>query len=102
MHHCTVIGDSPDKVIIDSADLNGQFLAKGTVLKRSNLKSQFSFLSVLPASKMRIKPSPRTIANLTSTWSLHNYSTGKATGNPVGDGSAIIPLKTLSNSPVPL
>ncbi|WP_152442111.1 hypothetical protein, partial [Vibrio campbellii] len=71
--------DSPDKVIIDSADLNGQFLAKGTVLKRSNLKSQFSFLSALPASKMRIKPSPRTIANLASTWSLHNYSTGKAT-----------------------
>ncbi|GAB7222900.1 VirB4 family type IV secretion/conjugal transfer ATPase [Vibrio owensii] len=93
-----VIGDSPDKVIIDSADLNGQFLAKGTVLKRSNLKSQFSFLSALPASKVRIKPSPRTIANLASTWSLHNYSTGKATGNPVGDGSAIIPLKTLSNS----
>ncbi len=93
-----VIGDSPDKVIVDSADLNGQFLANGTVLKRSNLKSQFSFLSALPASKMRIKPSPRTIANLTSTWSLHNYSTGKAIGNPIGDGSAILPLKTRSNS----
>ncbi len=93
-----VMGNSPEKVFADSADLNGQFLAKGTILKRSNLKSQFSFLSALPASKDRVKPSPRTIANFASTWSLHNYSTGKASGNPIGDGSAILPLKTLSNS----
>ncbi|OCH65470.1 conjugal transfer protein TraE [Vibrio diabolicus] len=93
-----VLGDSPDRVMSDSADLNGQFLAKGTVLKRANLKSPFTFLSTLPASKTRIKPAPKTVTNLACTWSLHNYSTGKASGNPVGDGSAIIPLKTLSNS----
>ena len=93
-----VLGESPDKVIANSADFSGQFLAKGTVLKRSNLKSQFTFLSTLPASKERIKPAPKTITNLACSWSLHNYSTGKATGNPIGDGSAILPLKTLSNS----
>ncbi|EOV0110335.1 conjugal transfer protein TraE [Vibrio parahaemolyticus] len=93
-----VLGDTPESVIANSADFSGQFLAKGTVLKRSNLKSQFTFLSTLPASKERIKAAPKTITNLACSWSLHNYSTGKATGNPIGDGSAILPLKTLSNS----
>ncbi|MGR5298444.1 conjugal transfer protein TraE [Vibrio mediterranei] len=93
-----VIGDSPEQVMTDSADLNGEFLTTGTELRRANLKSQFTFLSALPASKTRIKPMPKTTTNLACTWSLHNYSTGKATGNPLGDGRAIMPLKTLSNS----
>lgn len=93
-----VLGQTPERVMTDSADLSGQFLAKGTVLKRSNLTSPFTFLSALPGSQNRIKPMPKTLTNLACTWSLHNYSTGKATGNPIGDGSAVIPLKTLSNS----
>lgn len=93
-----VLGDSPESTLKDSADFNGEFLARGTILRRSNLQSQFSFLSTLPASKNRIKASPKTTTNLACSWSLHNYSTGKSQGNPIGDGSAIIPLKTLSNS----
>lgn len=99
-YHCSlaVFGDSQDEVIQDGADLSGEFMARGTMLKRANLKSQFSFLSMLPASKARVMPSPRTTTNLACTWSLHNYSQGKPHGNPIGDGSALIPLKTTSDT----
>jgi type IV secretion system protein VirB4 len=99
-YHCSlaVFSDTQRGAIEDGNDLSSEFLARQTILKRSNLKSQFSFLSMLPASKIRIKPSPRTTTNLACTWSLHNYSTGKATGNPIGDGSALMPLKTVSDT----
>lgn len=99
-YHCSlaVFSETQEGSIADGMDLSSEFLARGTILKRSNMKSQFTFLSMLPASKTRIKPSPRTTTNLSCTWSLHNYSQGKATGNPIGDGSALIPLKTTSDT----
>ena len=48
---------------------------------------------MLPGSKHRIMPSPRSTTNLACTWSLHNYPQAKRVGNPIGDGSALIPLK---------
>lgn len=99
-YHCSlaVFSDSQDKLIQESADLSGEFLSRGTQLKRSNLKSQFSFLSMLPDSKFRVMPSPRTTTNLACTYSLHNYSQGKKSGNPIGDGRALIPLKSTSDT----
>lgn len=99
-YHCSlaVFSESEQGAILDGNDLSSEFLARGTILKRSNLKSQFSFLSMLPASKTRIKPSPRTVTNLACTWSLHSYSQGKPLGNPIGDGSALMPLKTVSDT----
>lgn len=94
----TIIGESPEQVLKEGSDLAGEFLARGAMFKRANLKSQFTFFSTLPASKQRIKSSPRTTTNLACSWSLHNYSRGKPYGNPIGDGSAILPLKTLSHS----
>ncbi|WP_409202800.1 conjugal transfer protein TraE [Vibrio sp. SS-MA-C1-2] len=99
-YHCSlaVFSDNQEQVVKDGADLAGEFLSRGTMLKRSNLKSTFSFLSMLPASKHRIMPAPKTTTNLACTFSLHNYSRGKKTGNPIGDGSALIPLKTTSDT----
>jgi type IV secretion system protein VirB4 len=100
-YHCTlaVFGDSEAQAIEDGNELSSEFLANGTILKRSNLKSQFSFLAMMPdATKHRIKPAPRTTTTLSSTFSLHNYSTGKKTGNPIGDGTALMPLKSLSDT----
>ncbi|OEF63590.1 conjugal transfer protein TraE [Vibrio cyclitrophicus 1F175] len=99
-YHCSlaIFANSPELAIQNGSDLSGEFSARGTLLKRSNLKSQFSFLSMLPASKQRVMPSPKTTTNLACTFSLHNYSEGKKTGNPLGDGNALIPLKTVSDT----
>lgn len=99
-YHCSlaVYSDTAEGALTDGGDLSSEFLSRGTMLRRSNLKSQFSFLSILPAMKDRFKASPRTTTNLACGWSLHNYSQGKAQGNPLGDGSALMPLKTVSDT----
>ncbi len=99
-YHCSlaVFGDSPAQALKDGTDLNSAFLSKNAIFKRANLKSPFTFLSSLPASTERVMPSPKTTTNLACTWSLHNYAQGKKTGNPIGDGSAILPLKSLSDT----
>ncbi len=48
-------------------------------------------------NKTRPLSTRRTAANLACTFSLHNYSAGKKSGNPIGDGSALMPLKTVSD-----
>ncbi|MGR2997564.1 conjugal transfer protein TraE [Vibrio vulnificus] len=99
-YHCSiaVYDDKQERLIKNATDFIGQFGARSVMLKRSNLKSEYSFLSALPASKHRITPSPRTTTSLACTFSLHNYSKGKSSGNPIGDGSALMPLKTVSDT----
>lgn len=99
-YHATlaVFSETQAGAVNDGAELSGEFMARSTMLKRSNLKSNFSFLSCMPGAKQRVLSSPRTTTNLACGWSLHNYSQGKATGNPIGDGSALIPLKTYSDT----
>ncbi|HHY0626212.1 TPA: conjugal transfer protein TraE [Vibrio parahaemolyticus] len=99
-YHCSlaVFADSPERALKEGADIYGEFLGRHTVFTRANLAAPFSFLSALPASKERMMPSPKSTTNLACTWSLHNYSQGKASGNPLGDGSAVIPLKTRSDT----
>ena len=41
---------------------------------------------------------PKTTTNYATTFGLHNYSHGKKTGNPIGDGSAVMPLQTISKT----
>ncbi|ARR10594.1 MULTISPECIES: conjugal transfer protein TraE [Vibrio harveyi group] len=93
-----VFGDSVSSALDNGTVISSEFLARGTTWKRSNLKSPFTFQSMLPASKVRPLSSPRTVTNFVSGLSLHNFSTGKKDGNPIGDGSAVIPLKTVSDS----
>ncbi|WP_394213466.1 conjugal transfer protein TraE [Enterovibrio calviensis] len=99
-YHCNVmvINDTAKSAVNSGNELASAFLQRGTVLKRSNLKAPYSLSAMLPNSKNRILPSPRTTRNLTCGFSLHNYSSGKASGNPIGDGTALLPLKTVSDT----
>jgi type IV secretion system protein VirB4 len=99
-HHCSlaVFSDTQAGAIEDGNELSALFNNRGALLKRANLRSLFSFFSMLPGSKNRVMPSPRTTTNLACTWSLHNHAKGKAKLNPIGDGSALIPLRTTSDT----
>lgn len=99
-YHCNimVVNDSAKAVIDSGNELASAFLQRGTIFKRSNLKSPYSLSAILPNSSNRILPSPRTTRNLVSGFSLHNYSRGKSHGNPIGDGTALMPLKTTSDT----
>lgn len=66
-------------------------------LKATNIGHE-SFYSHLPGSRLKPFAEPKTTRNLACGWSLNNYPLGKAKGNPIGDGNAIIPLKTPADS----
>ncbi|EGU31275.1 conjugal transfer protein TraE [Vibrio ichthyoenteri ATCC 700023] len=95
-YHASIIvfGEDEDTAIEKGSIITNEFLSRDTTWRRSNLTSIYTLQSQLPASDVRPLSSPRTIANLTCGLSLHNNSLGKKIGNPIGDGTALIPLKT--------
>lgn len=99
-YHASLIafGDTESEAIDFGNALSGTFIKSGSIWSRTNLDSIFTFQSIMPGSTIRPLSSPRTITNLMCGFSLHNYAQGKATGNPIGDGLALLPLKTVTNS----
>lgn len=96
----TVFGETPQLAKENGIKVSGEFLSTGQGFRytKSTYDSATTYFSHLPMSKNRPLPTLRTIANLACMFSLHNYSYGKKTGNPIGDGSAIMPLKSVNDS----
>ena len=70
----------------------------GTQFSSAALSAPATFYSMFPAAnKHRPRPMPKTTRNLLSLFSMNNYSSGKQYGNPIGDGSAVMPLQTTAN-----
>ncbi|ENE6639021.1 conjugal transfer protein [Salmonella enterica] len=76
--------------IIDAFSLSGADWVRST---GSNL---YTFFSQFPAAheKNIPFPEPKTTRNLVSGFSLHSMPSGKQYGNPVGDGTALMPMMT--------
>ena len=54
-----------------------------------------TFYSFFPGNvKRRPRPMPKTTRNLLGLFSMNTYSSGKQHGNPLEDGSAVLPLQT--------
>lgn len=57
-----------------------------------------TFYSMFPGNvKKRPRPMPKTTRNLLGLFSMNTYSSGKQYGNPLADGSAVLPLQTTVN-----
>ncbi|MCD9492626.1 conjugal transfer protein TraE [Photobacterium phosphoreum] len=89
-----VFGDDEDMAIEKGREVSNEFLNCDITWRRSNLDSIFTLKSIFPAATERALSSPRTVANFACGLSFHNQSTGKQLGNPIGDGTALMPLKT--------
>lgn len=91
-------GDSPDNAIANGVKLATEFINFGGGVRwsKATLDNVYSYCSNLPNSKFLPFNSIRTTTNLSCGFSMHNYYGGKQYGNPIGDGSAILPLKTRS------
>ena len=70
----------------------------GAVFRKATLSAPATYFSQLPLYKDKPRPMLKSSRNLAASFSMHNYSKGKAKGNPLGDGSAVIPLETLSKT----
>lgn len=96
----SVFGNSVDDAKEKGIKVASEFISSGQGFRfvKSTLEAPLTYFSHLPMAKYRPLPSKRTLSNLACLFSLHNFSHGKREGNPIGDGSAIMPLKTTSGT----
>lgn len=98
-YHCALVvwADSQKQAIN-----NGHLVATrandqcGFKFVKANASAVVTFASQMPGQKTKPRPMPKSSVNLASAFTLHDYSAGKSTGNPVGDGSAVAPFQTVS------
>lgn len=91
-----IFGNSSNEAVNNGAKVISAFTdrGKGARWTRATIESMYAFLSIMPATKIRPLNSVRCSTNLICGFSLHNYFSGKPKGNPIGDGTAIMPIKT--------
>lgn len=91
-----VFSSTPKKSIDNGVALTSAFLTRGGARWiKATLSAPFTYFSQVPANfKARPRMFPKSTRNLASSFTMHNYSSGKSKGNPIGDGSAIVPLQT--------
>jgi type IV secretion system protein VirB4 len=94
-----VFGDSEKNALDHGASAVSSFLSQsGARWVKAMLSAPMTYLSQLPGFHHRPRPMPKSSRNIAGAFCMHNYSTGKQKGNPIGDGTALMPLQTRSKS----
>jgi type IV secretion system protein VirB4 len=61
----------------------------------ASISAPETFFSIFPGNTTRRpRPMPKTTRNLFGVFAMNTYSSGKQFGNPIGDGSAVVPVHT--------
>ncbi|EBW2268513.1 conjugal transfer protein [Salmonella enterica subsp. enterica serovar Hillingdon] len=91
-----VYGETKTETLNAGAKIVDAFSASGAGWVRSTSTNIYTFFSQFPGAytKNIPFPAPKTTRNLVCGFSLHNSPVGKQYGNPIGDGSAIMPMFT--------
>ena len=94
-----VYGNSAKETVANSSRAYSAFLNSGGFrFTKAGLSAPSTYFSQIPGSEERPRSFPKTTTNLATVFGIHNYSHGKKNGNPLGDGSAIMPLATVSKT----
>lgn len=95
----TVFGDTAQGALDNGGKVYSTLITSSyaNFLKSTNTGFK-SFYSHLPDSQYKPFSEPKSTRNFVNGWSLNNYPVGKAVGNPIGDGYALMPLKTVADS----
>ena len=94
-----VFGKTPQEAADNGARAYSVFLNSGAYrFAKAAQSAPSTWYAQVPNSIERPRSFPKTTENLACTFGIHNYSYGKKYGNPLGDGSAIMPLQTVSKT----
>ncbi|MEX3968228.1 transporter [Paraburkholderia sp. EG286B] len=94
-----VYGDTPEKAISNGAYVTSRALNDcGFKFVKATASAPFTYMSQVPGFRTKPRPMPKSTRSLASSFSMHTYSAGKARGNPLGDGSALMPVQTVAKS----
>lgn len=94
-----VYGETAAKAISNGAYVTSRALNDcGFKFVKATASAPYTYLSQVPGFRKKPRPMPKSTRNLASSFSMHTYSAGKARGNPLGDGSALMPVHTVAKS----
>ena len=94
-----VYGDTPEKAISNGAYVTSRALNDcGFRFVKATASASYTYMSQVPGFKTKPRPMPKSTRSLASSFSMHTYAAGKARGNPLGDGSALMPVQTVAKS----
>lgn len=94
-----VYGDTPEAAISNGAYVTSRALNDcGFKFVKATASAPYTYMSQVPGFKTKPRPMPKSTRNLASSFSMHTYAAGKARGNPLGDGSALMPVQTVAKS----
>jgi type IV secretion system protein VirB4 len=95
-HGAAVIyGETPKEAIANGDLFASRSLNEcGVEWMTATGSAPFTYFSQVPGAKVKPRPKVQSSRNFAAMHACHDYSTGKAEGNPIGDGSAIIPFRT--------
>ncbi|WP_175743220.1 transporter [Burkholderia ambifaria] len=94
-----VYGDTAESAISNGAYVTSRALNDcGIKFVKATASAPYTYMSQVAGFKTKPRPMPKSTRNLASSFSMHTYSAGKARGNPLGDGSALMPVQTVAKS----
>jgi type IV secretion system protein VirB4 len=93
-----VYGDNPDQAIENGSKMESVFTVRDTTFVRSTISNVFTWLTQYPGATDAMYPMTKSTENLACGFSLHATPGGKSKGNPIGDGTAMIPMRTVLDS----
>lgn len=96
LYHAALIvyGETPDQAIENGSKLSSVFTVHDSTYVRSTMTNINTWYAQFPGYTDVLYPMSKSTENLACSFSLHATPTGKARGNPVGDGTALIPMRT--------
>lgn len=96
VYHAALIvyGDTPDSAIEHGSKLAAIFGMHDSTFVRSTMTNINTWCTQYPGYTDVLYPMSKSNENLACTFSMHATPTGKAVGNPIGDGTALMPMRT--------
>ncbi|MCV2502628.1 MAG: conjugal transfer protein [Neisseriaceae bacterium] len=94
-----VLGSSPEDAIDKGSRAYSLLLNSGGFrYQKSGWSAPATYFSQIPGSKAKPRPLTKAITNFSHIAYPYDYATGKEWHNPLGDGSAVMPLLTDSKT----
>ncbi|MBN3859949.1 hypothetical protein GKC56_05450 [Neisseriaceae bacterium PsAf] len=94
-----VYSDNVKDLIKKGSLVNSTFQkTNGYKFVRCTIEQPNVLFSSLPGAKKIVRDLSKSTINLSSTFPMQNFATGKAELNPLGDGTGLLPLKSTSDT----
>lgn len=99
-YHASLIvyGKTPDEAIDNGTAMQSVFTVHDATFVRSTMSNVDTWYTQFPGATEAMYPLMKSTENLAGSFSLHSTPTGKAKGNPIGDGTGLMPVLTVNKA----